>query len=242
MRLFPCRGPLNLGYPWDARCFLIHSCVEAKQGHVRPVKGWLIPFNFLTSTSPPIYAFWSSHSSVVDLEAHPSVLSWNRWLYGIVVYECTSKVVGFLKPSVSPHVNEFINLSKLFLSLFFELMYVFLKKWNFFLKQLTEKKNNRFTKPRRRIVLLQVFWQRAHTLGFLWNWNEDLRYSHESQFCFEFQCSKVCCSNCYLRFKVQMIILHIRSRSYCLLFFGFVCNTNPFSNYWYKAYFYIILK
>ena len=131
---------------------------------------------------------------------------------------------------------------KIILIIVFELMYVFLKKWNFFLKQLTEKKNNRFTKPRRRIVLLQVFWQRTHTLGFLWNWNEDLRYSHESQFCFEFQCSKVCCSNCYLRFKVQMIILHIRSRSYCLLFFGFVCNTNPFSNNWYKAYFYIILK
>ena len=75
----------------------IYSCMEAKQGHVRLVKGLLIPFSFLPSASHHVYAFWSFYLSVVDLKAHPSALGWNCWLYGVVVYEGTSKVVGFVK-------------------------------------------------------------------------------------------------------------------------------------------------
>ena len=69
------------------------------QGHVRPVKGLLIPFSFLPSASCPVYAFWSSHSGVIDLEVQLSALRWNRWLYDIIVYvdECTSKVDGFIR-------------------------------------------------------------------------------------------------------------------------------------------------
>ena len=75
----------------------IYSCVEAKQGHVRLVKGLLIPFSFLPSASYPVYAFWSFYSSVVDLKAHLSALWLNRRLYGVVVYEGTSKVVEFVR-------------------------------------------------------------------------------------------------------------------------------------------------
>ena len=84
----------------------IYSCVEAKQGHVRLVKGLLIPFSFLPSASYPVYAFWSFYSSVVDLKAHSSALWLNRRLYGVVVYEGTSKVVGFVGLSALFHVVE----------------------------------------------------------------------------------------------------------------------------------------
>ena len=70
---FPCRNSLDQGQSWSTRCFLIYSCVEAKQGHVRLIQGLLIPFNFLPSASYPVYAFWSSYSSVVDLKAYPFV-------------------------------------------------------------------------------------------------------------------------------------------------------------------------
>ena len=35
-------------------------------------------------------------SSIIDLEAHPLALRWNRRIYG-VVYECTSKVIKFIR-------------------------------------------------------------------------------------------------------------------------------------------------
>ena len=42
-----------------------------------------------------LYASWSSYSSVVPVNL--IVLSWNRRLYGVVVYKGTSKVVGFVR-------------------------------------------------------------------------------------------------------------------------------------------------
>ena len=35
-------------------------------------------------------------SSIIDLEAHPLALRWNRRIYG-VVYECTNKVIKFIR-------------------------------------------------------------------------------------------------------------------------------------------------
>ena len=91
--------------------------MEAKQGHVRLVNGLLIPFTFLPLASYHVYAFWSSYSSVVDLEAHPSALWWNRRLYGVVVYEGTSKVIEFIRIVSFVNVNELIKLLELPLSI-----------------------------------------------------------------------------------------------------------------------------
>ena len=95
----------------------IYSCVEAKQGHVRLVKGLLIPFSFLPSASHHVYAFWSFYLSVVDLKAHPSALAWNYRFYGVVVYEGTSKVIEFVRIVSFVHVNELIKLLELPLSI-----------------------------------------------------------------------------------------------------------------------------
>ena len=96
-RSFHCRNSPDQGQSWSRTCFLIYSCVEAKQGHVRLVKSLLIPFSFLLSASYPVYAFWSSYSSVVDLKAYPLALWWNHQLYGVVIYEGSRKVIGFVK-------------------------------------------------------------------------------------------------------------------------------------------------
>ena len=84
---------------WGTRYFLIYSCVGAKKGHVRPVKGLLIPLSFLSLASYPVYTFSSSHSGVVDLKAQPSALRWNCQLYDIIVYvyKCTSKADEFIR-------------------------------------------------------------------------------------------------------------------------------------------------
>ena len=40
----------------------------------------------------------SMHSSrLIQVLLHLSTLRWNRQLYGVVVYECTSKVIGFIR-------------------------------------------------------------------------------------------------------------------------------------------------
>ena len=65
------------------------------------------------STSFRQLLFLSMHSGRLIQVSHPSTLWWNRWLYGVVVYKGTSKVVGLSGSSALLHVNEFINLLEL---------------------------------------------------------------------------------------------------------------------------------
>ena len=89
--------------------------MEAKQDHVRLVKSLLIPFSFLPSASYPVYAFWSSYSSVIDLGGAPIGLMVE--LSALWCRRLQARLSSLSGPSALLHVDEFVKLSKIPLSI-----------------------------------------------------------------------------------------------------------------------------